>query len=131
DRRDGSMQRVSDHESRIIHRSRTMDTDNQMQADVMNELKWEPSVDAAHIGVAAKDGAVTLTGHVPSYFAKAQAVKAAERGYAVRVVADEMVVQLPSNHVHDDTSIAEAISHTLNWSVSVPHDVDVEVADGW
>ena len=41
-----------------------MKTDSELQRDVLDELKWEPSVDAAHIGVSAKDGVVTLSGHV-------------------------------------------------------------------
>jgi osmotically-inducible protein OsmY len=106
-------------------------TDQRVQADVMNELKWEPSIDAAHIGVSAKDNAVTLSGHVPSYFAKNRAVHAAERVYAVRAVADDLEVQLPSSHPHDDAAIAEAIAANFKWNVAVPHDVDATVDNGW
>ena len=108
-----------------------MDTDARVQADVSNELKWEPSIDAADIGVSASDGAVTLTGHVPSYFAKKRAVHAAERIYGVRAVADELDVQLPSSHRHDDAQIAETIAQSFKWNVAVPAGVKAEVAKGW
>ena len=108
-----------------------IDIDDQVQADVTHELKWEPSVDAANIGVSAEDGAVTLTGHVASYFAKTRAVRAAERVYAVRAVADEITVELPSSYRHDDASIAHAIAANYEWNVAVPHDVEARVVDGW
>jgi osmotically-inducible protein OsmY len=108
-----------------------MNADKRIQTDVMTELNWEPSIDAAHIGASAQDGAVTLTGHVPSYFAKTRAVKAAERVYAVRAVADELEVQLPSSHKHDDSTIAQAIAHNLKWNIAVPHEVDAKVSKGW
>lgn len=105
--------------------------DKRLQDDVINELNWEPGVDAAHIGVTAQDGSVTLTGHVPSYVARTRAVKAAERVYAVRAVADDLEVRLPSSQTHDDTTIAEALAHTLRWNVAVPHDVHAKVSKGW
>ena len=110
---------------------KAMNTDKRLQTDVMNELSWEPSIDAAHIGVSAKDGSVTLTGHVQSYAVKTRAVKVAERVYAVRAVADELEVRLPSSHSHDDSTIAEAIAHNFRWNVDVPQDVDAKVAKGW
>ena len=55
-----------------------MKTDSQLQGDVLAELKWWPSVNAAHIGVAAKDGVVTLTGQVAQYTEKAAAEDAAK-----------------------------------------------------
>jgi osmotically-inducible protein OsmY len=47
-----------------------MKTNEQLQQDVIAELNWEPSIDATQIGVAAKDGIVTLTGHVSGYAEK-------------------------------------------------------------
>jgi len=108
-----------------------MDTDKRVQADVVNELKWEPSVEATNIEVTAHEGAVTLNGHVDSYFAKARAVRAAERVYAVRVVADDLEVQLPAAHHHDDSALAEAIATSFKWNVAVPHTVTAEVAKNW
>jgi osmotically-inducible protein OsmY len=71
-----------------------MKTDSQLQQDVMKELEWEPRVDHAHIGVAAKEGVVTLSGEVSSFGAKHEAVKAARRVYGVTAVADELEVKL-------------------------------------
>lgn len=67
-----------------------MKTDSQLQQDVQAELKWEPSVEAAHLGVAVKDGIVTLTGHVASYAEKWQAEKAAQRVAGVNGLAVEI-----------------------------------------
>jgi osmotically-inducible protein OsmY len=108
-----------------------MDTDKRVQTDVMSELKWEPSIDAAHIGASVEGGAVTLTGHVPNYYAKTRAVQAAERVYAVRAVADELEVQLPTSDHHDDSSIAKAITDNFKWNVAVPQGVEAKVAKGW
>ena len=70
-----------------------MRQDKDLQADVMRELEWEPSVESAGIGVAAHKGSVTLAGHVGSYAEKVAAVKAARRVYGVRAVADELTVE--------------------------------------
>jgi osmotically-inducible protein OsmY len=97
-----------------------MRLDKDLQADVMRELEWEPSVESAGIGVAAKEGAIILSGHVGSYAEKVAADKAARRVYGVRAVADELVVELPRHNLHDDTDIAETIARLLEWSVTVP-----------
>jgi osmotically-inducible protein OsmY len=98
----------------------------------MRELEWDPSVDAAHIGVAAKDGAVTLTGHVSTYSQKWAAVRAAERVFGVKAVADELEVNLPSSHERTDTELAHAAVNVLQWHVQVPDDrVRVTVRDAW
>ncbi|MGZ4335007.1 MAG: BON domain-containing protein [Gaiellaceae bacterium] len=104
--------------------------DKRVKAEVMRELKWEPRVDAARIGVFVENGAVTLKGRVSSYAEKLAAVEAAERVHGVRAVADELEVELPAADVRDDTEIAKAIVHSLRWSVLVPDSVDVEVHKG-
>ncbi len=86
-----------------------MKTDSALQRDVMKELEWEPRIDAAHIGVAAKDGVITLSGSVPSYGEKYEAVKAAMRVYGVKAVVDEIEVKLPGSSERTDTDIAEAV----------------------
>jgi osmotically-inducible protein OsmY len=105
--------------------------DKTLQQAVMDELKWVPDVNEAHIGVAVKDGAVTLTGHVSSYSEKYAAVRAAERVYGVRAVADEIEVELPGSSRRDDADIAEAIAQHLRWNTIVPETVDVEVRNGY
>ena len=73
-----------------------MKTDNELQRDVLAELKWDPRVDHSHIGVAAKDGVVTLSGIVPNYAEKVAAEKAAQRVRGVKAIAEEMSVKMPS-----------------------------------
>ena len=109
-----------------------MKTDYQLQRDVLDELKWEPSVNAANIGVAVKDGIVTLTGHVPSYWEKYAAEKAAKRVHGVKAVANELDVKLPCSSKRTDEDIAAACVKALDSSVSVPKDkVKVIVNNGW
>ncbi|MGZ4317131.1 MAG: BON domain-containing protein [Gaiellaceae bacterium] len=105
--------------------------DKTIQTEVIRELEWDPQVDSAHIGVAVKNGAATLSGHVKSYSEKLAAIRAAERVYGVRAVADELDVKLPTSLVRDDTDIAEEISRTLRWNNLVPDTVDAEVRNGY
>jgi osmotically-inducible protein OsmY len=106
-------------------------SDKTLKEAVMRELEWDPSVEAAHIGVIAKDGAVTLTGKVPTYSQKWAAVRAAERVFGVRAVADELEVKLSSLNTRDDQDIAEQIARTFEWSTTVPDTVEAEVRKGW
>jgi len=109
-----------------------MKTDSQLQRDVMKELEWEPRVDHAHIGVATKEGVVTLTGEVPSYGAKHEATKAARRVYGVTAVADELEVKLPGVHERTDADIAGAAVLALKTNYSVPEDlIKLTVRQGW
>jgi osmotically-inducible protein OsmY len=105
-------------------------TDESLRKAVEKELDWEPAIDAAHIGVAAKDGAVTLTGTVSSYSERTHALEAAERVYGVRAVADELEVEIGGESVRDDADIAEAASCVLQWDAHVPKTVRAEVRDG-
>jgi osmotically-inducible protein OsmY len=105
--------------------------DKQLQQEVLRELEWDPQVDAAHIGVSVEDGAVTLTGHVSSYSEKLAAVRAAERVYGVKAIADEIEVRLPGSAARDDTDIAEAIAQVLRWNTLVPDTVEAEVRQGF
>lgn len=106
-------------------------TDSSLQQAVLDELKWEPRVNAAHIGVTAKEGVVTLTGDVSSYAEKLAAENAARRVYGVKGVAEDIKVRYSSNKV-DDTDIAQMALQALSWDVEVPSDkVKVEVEDGW
>jgi osmotically-inducible protein OsmY len=105
--------------------------DKALQDAVIEELEWDPEINSAHIGVAAKDGAVTLSGHVSNYAEKWAAVKAAERVAGVVAVADEIEVRLPSSSMRDDSDIAESIARALRSHVSVPDTVDAEVRHGF
>jgi osmotically-inducible protein OsmY len=109
-----------------------MKTDSQLQQDVMDELQWEPRVDHANIGVAAKDGVVTLTGFVPSYASKIAAEKAARRVKGVRGLAEEIEVRFPSDPKTSDPEIAKRIADMFDWSVTIPKNkVQIKVEHGW
>lgn len=108
-----------------------MKDDKTLQADVIRHLGWEPAVQAAHIGVTAKDGAVTLVGTVSTYRERRHAVAAAESVYGVRAVADELEVDLPGAHRRDDSALAEAIARVFGWDTEVPSTVEATVAQAW
>ena len=109
-----------------------MKTDNQVQQDVLAELKWEPSVNAAQIGVEVKDGIVTLAGHVGSYAEKWDAERAAQRVAGVKALAIEMDVTLPGSSKRNDADIARSAESTLQWMTYLPKDsVKVMVENGW
>jgi osmotically-inducible protein OsmY len=108
-----------------------MSDDKQLKQAVLDELKWEPSVNSAHIGVTAKDGVVTLLGHVESYWEKSAAEKAARRVKDVKAVAEEIEVRLPFSVKHGDEEIALSAVNRLKWDGSVPKDaVKVSVEKG-
>jgi len=110
-----------------------MKTNLQLQLDVRDELEYEPAVDPAEIGVtAANDGIVSLTGKVKSYAEKWAAVHAAERVERVRVVVDEIKVELLSPFERTDEDIARAVLNALKWDVLVPEErIKVHVEHGW
>jgi osmotically-inducible protein OsmY len=109
-----------------------MKTDSQLQQDVMDELQWEPRVEHANIGVAAKDGVVTLSGFVPSYTSKIAAEKAARRVKGVRGLAEEIEVRFASDPKTSDPEIAKRIADMFDWSVTIPKNkVQVKVEHGW
>ena len=109
-----------------------MKTDAQLKDDVLEELRWNPQIsDADAIGVGVKDGAVILSGHVPSYAEKLAAAQAAERVNGVKAVANDLRVERPGAP-RDDVDIAEAIAHVLEWNVQVPEGrVHATVEHGW
>ena len=99
-----------------------MISDLQLRQDVLDELEFEPSVNAAHIGVAANRGIVTLTGFVTSYAEKAAAERAARRVKGVKAIAEEIEVRLPSDTKRADDEIAARAVDILKWQVGVPAD---------
>lgn len=109
-----------------------MKSDSQLQSDVLAELKWRPSIDAAHIGVAADDGVITLTGQVTNYTEKTAAENAAKAVYGVKAVADEIEVEMPGPNKRTDQEIAASALSALKWDVEVPGDkIKVVVRNGW
>ncbi len=109
-----------------------MKTDSELQRYVMDELAWEPSVDAAEIGVSVNSGVVTLSGTVESYPQKWAAERAAERVKGVKAVTDEIEVRLPGARERTDSDIARAAVNALEWNTLVPLDrIKVLVQKGW
>ena len=107
-------------------------TDEQIQRDVLAELKWEPRVAPNEVGVAVKDGIVTLTGWVDSYLKKWAAEEAAHRVRGVKAVANDIEVHLPSSAERTDADIAAAAVRALEWDAFVSVDkLDVTVSKGW
>jgi len=104
--------------------------DSQVQHNVIEELKCSPSVNEASIGVTVKDGAVTLTGHAPSFLDKQAAVRAAKRVKDVKAVADEMQVVLPTEMEGKDEDIAHHIAVVLEWNIGIPDNIKAEVRNG-
>ena len=108
-----------------------MKTDTELQKDVMTELQWEPTIKAAEIGVGVKDGVVTLSGYVDSYYKKWAAERAAARVFGVKAVAEAIQVRLPGSLKRSDEDIARAVANALEWNVALPRDhVKVQVQDG-
>jgi len=109
-----------------------MKTDSQIQRDVLAELNWEPSVNAAQIGVEVNDGIVTLAGHVDSFAEKWNAERAAQRVSGVTALAVEMDVKLPQGSIRTDADIARTAENALMGTTFLPTDtVKVMVENGW
>ena len=107
-------------------------TDEEIQRDVLSELKWDARVLPNEIGVAVKDGVVTLTGWVDSYVKKWAAEKAAHRVKGVRAVANDIEVRLPATDERTDADIANAVRNALEWDTLLPADqIKVTVSKGW
>ena len=109
-----------------------MKTDTQLQQDVMDELQWDPRFNASEIGVAVKNGIVTLSGHVDNYTKKLAAEEAAKRVKDVKGLVEEITVQLVHDGKRSDQDIALAAVNLLKWNNAVPdQNIKVEVEDGW
>src|SRR5258706_11305892 len=95
-------------------------TDEQIQRDVLDELNWDARVQPNEIGVAVKDGIVTLTGWVDSYTKKWAAEDADKRVRGVKAVANDIEVRLPSSAERTDADLAAAAIRALQWDAFVP-----------
>jgi osmotically-inducible protein OsmY len=108
-----------------------MKTDSELKLDVENELKWEPMVNEAHIGVTANGGVVSLAGHVLSFAEKYAAEKSAKRVYGVKAVANELDIRLHNGAMRSDEQIAQACLSALKNHSLVPYEkLKVVVSDG-
>jgi osmotically-inducible protein OsmY len=99
---------------------------------VLEELGWEPVLDASKIGVAADHGVVTLTGHVNTFSQLQRAERATKRVSGVEAVANELEIKPPVAQMPDDVSIAQRALSALEWDASVPKGkVNITVSRGW
>jgi osmotically-inducible protein OsmY len=109
-----------------------MKSDLQLHKDVAEELRWDPRVTEAEIGVAAKGGVVTLTGNVDTFAQKYAAEKAVERVTGVRAFAEELKVRPAGLFVRDDTEVAHSAINALSWNIEVPAEkITAKVENGW
>ena len=108
-----------------------MKTDAHIKADVTDELAWDPAVNATSIGVAVREGVVTLTGHLDSYAEKPAVERAVHRVAGVRGIAVELDVRLAAVHKRSDSDIAQAAATALQLNSLVPDEkIQVQVENG-
>ena len=106
-------------------------TDTRLLLDIIDELDFEPSIDAADMGVSVDQGVVTLTGHVRSYCEKLTTLDIVEHVVGVRAISDMMEVRPAPAHVTPDDEIARRIETALKWTACVPEDkIHVTVSGG-
>jgi osmotically-inducible protein OsmY len=109
-----------------------MKTDAQLKKDVTAELEWDPSINASHVGVAAADGVVTLTGHLSTFAEKYAIERAVQRVQGVKAIAVELDVKLEPGHKRNDSEIATAAESALLWHALVPAErIQTKVEKGW
>ncbi|NWF47045.1 BON domain-containing protein [Hydrogenophaga sp. D2P1] len=109
-----------------------MKSDAQLKKDVEAELEWDPSINAAEVGVAVKDGVVTLSGHLNTLAEKHEVEKVVQRVAGVRAVAVELDVKLTAGSARSDSEIAHAVETAFKWHSSVPANrIQVKVEKGW
>ena len=107
-------------------------TDRELQRHVDDALGWEPSFDAADIGVSVDNGVVTLRGDVATYAAKSAAERVALAVYGVKAVANDLNVRLSGQYERTDSDIAQAAVSALQWNTLVPANrISVAVSNGW
>jgi osmotically-inducible protein OsmY len=110
----------------------TKSHDIDLRKDVLEELEWDPSIDARTIGVAIENGIIALTGHVGSYADKTNAERIVKRVHGVQGVANDLEVKLPTSYERDDVDIARSVVNALEWNVSVPKNrIKASVSKGW
>lgn len=109
-----------------------MKSNEDLQRDVQNAIKWEPLLHAAEIGVTAIDGIVTLTGTVDSYAKKYEAEEATKKVSGLKALVEKIEIKFSSTWKKDDTEIATEILNALKWDLEIPSDdIIVKVENGW
>jgi osmotically-inducible protein OsmY len=105
-------------------------SDIQLKQDVEEELRWDPKINAAQIGVTVDHGAVSLLGAVDTYAEKWAAEDATKRVSGVRTVAQDLTVKVLTAHARNDSEIAAAVQNALLWDVCVPKEITAKVENG-
>ncbi len=114
------------------HNVSAMKGNQELQTDVQNAIKWEPLLNAAEIGVTAKDGVVSLTGIVNSYAKKMQAENAAKKVIGVKALVEKIEVKFPNTWSKTDAELANEVLNGLKNNLSVPDEkIKVKVENGW
>jgi osmotically-inducible protein OsmY len=109
-----------------------MKTNEQLQKDVQDAIKWQPLLKAAEVGVTAKDGVVSLTGIVSSFSKKLEAEKAAKGVLGVKAVVEDIHVKFANDINKTDLDLANEVLSGMKWNWSIPNDkIQVKVEDGW
>lgn len=109
-----------------------MKSNEDLQRDVQNAIKWEPLLHAAEIGVTAIDGVVTLTGTVDSYAKKTEAEEAAKKVSGLKALVEKIEIKFSSTWKKDDNELATEILNALKWNWEIPsEDITVKVENGW
>jgi len=108
-----------------------MKSDIQIQEDILEQLKWEPELHAAEIGVSVKNGIVTLSGTVRTFWEKLAAEEAAKKIAGVKAIAEDIQVGYIQGFRKTDTEIAEAVVFALKWNTTIPEEkIQVRVEEG-
>jgi len=105
-------------------------SDIQLKKDIEEELRWDPKVNSAQIGVTVNNGAVSLLGAVDTYAEKWAAEDATKRVGGVRTVAQDLSVKIQNEHKHSDSEIADAVQSAIKWNVYVPNTITAKVQQG-
>src|ERR1700704_6529124 len=107
-------------------------TDSELKRDVEQELRWDPDIDATDIGVAVKNGVVTLAGFVRSYTQKYQAERDAKRVAGVIGLANDIEVRLPAIDKRPDPEIARDAVAALKFDLPYSYEkIKVIMKSGW
>jgi osmotically-inducible protein OsmY len=111
---------------------KSMKSNEELQLDVQDAIKWQPLLKAAEIGVTAKDGIVTLSGTVNSFTKKMEAENAAKSVIGVKAVVEEIDVDFENSLRKRDEEIAEESLSAMKWNWSVPDErIKLKVEDSW
>ncbi len=108
-----------------------MKSDIEIQNDVMEQLKWEPFLNASQIGVSVKNGIVRLSGQVDAYSKKALAERAAKKITGVKAIAEDIHVGISPDYRKTDAEVAQAVLDSLKWNTMIPDErIKIRVEDG-